>query len=110
MRRAAFAAGLISAVCQAAPTLQWDYPPDVGQNGFRVYCGATPISGTPAPVEVTETQWDAASLTRGTEHECWVTAFRDDEESPHSNHVQFTPMDVQIITLPSAPSGIRIQW
>ena len=101
----------LSAICQAAPTLQWDYPPDVGQDGFRVYCGATPITGTPTSVEVVPTEIDLAGIvTAGTEYECWVAAYRGVEESPPSDHLVFTVPTEQTIILPSAPSGIRITW
>ena len=101
----------------ATPSLQWKA--STGAEGYKVYCGPTPIGEQPAPVAVIDTTHDLAGVvTIGTEYECWVRATttatvngKPIPDSAESNHVVFTaPGPVQVITYPTAPSSILLQW
>ena len=101
---AAFSAG-------AAPTLMWD--PSSGAEGYRVYCGPTPIAAAPVAIDagVTPSIDMAGTLANGTEYECWVTAYADTRESGQSNHLVFTPAPPPVtVIIPGVPKSFTIKF
>ena len=107
----------VAALVAGAPVLTWD--PSSGAEGYKVYCGPTPIDTEPVPVQVAAASIDlVGAVTSGTEYECWVRATTTEliggqpiPDSADSNHVVFTvPMPVQTITYPTPPTSILLRW
>lgn len=95
----------------AAPTLTWDA--SAGAEGYRLYCGETPISDVqPIDVGADELYDLAGTVTAGIEYECWVTAYAAGfPDSGHSNHLVFTPPTAPIVEIvPGPPPHVRITW
>ena len=101
-----------SALAAAAPTLTWIGSP--GAEGYNLYCAATPVVATPAPIDAgAVTTYDIAALVSpGVELECWVTAYAAGlPESADSNHIRLTPPSpVQTLVVPTAPNGFTLSW
>ena len=89
----------------------WDA--SVGAEGYRMYCGPTPIATAPVPIDVgTPTTLDmAGTLTIGTEYECWVTAYAGEMESADSNHLKVVAEEPWItVVAPRSVKGFRVTW
>lgn len=95
----------------AAPILTWDA--SAGAEGYRLYCGPTPIVAVPVPIDAAaETTIDmVGTLDIGTQYECWVTAYADAQESGHSNHLVFTSEPPPVtVTIPGVPKSFTIRF
>lgn len=106
---------LLLAANAGAASLTWDpvvsTPPI---DGYRLYCAPEPVAdlGAVTPIFTgTEVTVEINTLIPfDVYHRCWVTAFREELSSGHSNYVVFMMTRSETVTLPTAPSSLTITW